>query len=562
MTATPTSVGGRVCAAVLWVLALFAACATARAAEEETPVTIQAKSGVYEDLQAAVDQAKPGDTIVIPAGTWDVTGTVRLSDGIHVRGQGVDKTVLTRTRVERRWRSIFQVDAGTGRPTTFSHVTLTSVARQLLAAGNTDAIDRGIEFNGPCRDVRVHHCRFTGFTHAGVIFNGAGRQRRGHATGVVDNCEFIDNFYTNPGRMSLGYGVALHGNPDDWSLHLGGPDAVFVEDNYFERCRHSIASNGGSRYVFRHNTVQDNYHPWAAVDAHGRGVHERGSRSYEVYNNTFAGGVDYRDGTVHGTWPIGIRGGDGVIFGNRFEDVERAVFVVVEGRAGGRTYPVPDQTTDMWLWDNLLNGEPLTSINAGLRDEQTEFFQEGRDYHFEQKPGYVPYEYPHPLRTPEPRGPVADAALLKNGSFDSGRRYWEVEIGDPEAGRYAIEDGALRLQRTEGESVVRAWQDVPIEPGVGYALQYSLKTDGTGGGSVVLSAHTAAEGWFKIWQATGPKSAQDEARIGTSLPPSADADTIRISLSLGPGEGRVWFDDIVLRADAAGPELPRREAGG
>ena len=207
---------------VIFLLALLAVCgSTTRGAEGEHPVTITARSGRSEDLQAAVGKARPGDTVVIPAGTWDVTDTVQLSDGIHVRGEGVDRTILKRSQIPRRWSSIFQVDAGTGRPTTFSHLTLASIARARLAAGDTDVIDRGIEFNGPCRDVRVHHCRFTGFTHAAVIFNGAGRQRRGHATGVVDNCEFIDNFYTNPGRMSLGYGVALHGNPDDWSLHLG-----------------------------------------------------------------------------------------------------------------------------------------------------------------------------------------------------------------------------------------------------------------------------------------------------------------------------------------------------
>jgi hypothetical protein len=540
----------RALAALVCLLVPIALCTSAARGAE----TITARSGRHEDLQAAVDVAKPGDTVIIPAGTWDATGTVRLPEGIHVRGEGVDRTILKRSQLGRRWESIFRVDGATGAPFTLSHMTLASVARQRLAAGDTAAIDRGIEFNGPCRDVRVHHCRFTGFTHAAVLFYGAGRALPGHATGVVDNCEFIDMFYTNPGRMSLGYGVAVHGDPADWSLHLGGPEAVFVEDNYFERCRHCIASNGGSRYVFRHNTVQDNYYPFQAVDAHGQGVHPRGSRSYEIYDNTIRGGIDYRTGKVHGTWPIGIRGGDGVIFGNRIDGVWRAVLLVVEGGIRGKTYPAPDQTTDLWLWDNTLNGEPITRVWAGLNNEQTAFFQEGRDYHFGPKPGYVPYTYPHPLRTPEPPEPGTNGPLVKNGSFDAGRRYWEIEVRDPEAGLYAVEDGALLLQRTGGDSIVRAWQDVPVEPGAQYALDYNLRTDGQAGGTVVLSAHTAAEGWFVVWQETGRQQAEDEAHVGTRVVPPAGADGMRITLALAPGEGRAWFDRLALRRAPASPD--------
>lgn len=47
-----------------------------------------------------------------------------------------------------------------------------------------------------------------------------------------------------------------------------GPRATFIEDGCFEGCRHAVASNGGGRYVFRHNYVTGTVVSHA-IDAHG-----------------------------------------------------------------------------------------------------------------------------------------------------------------------------------------------------------------------------------------------------------------------------------------------------
>jgi len=81
----------------------------------------------------------------------------------------------------------------------------------------------------------------------------------GDTRGVIDHCKFIEN-YRLP-INSLGYGIAIYGDGDvSWNkpLELGTENAVFVEDCYFEHCRHGVASNDGSKYVFRYNTVTDN----------------------------------------------------------------------------------------------------------------------------------------------------------------------------------------------------------------------------------------------------------------------------------------------------------------
>src|SRR6185369_16339677 len=51
---------------------------------------ISAHSGSAADIQAAVNLAKTGDTITIPAGRFYFTGQVFAPDGIYIKGAGRD----------------------------------------------------------------------------------------------------------------------------------------------------------------------------------------------------------------------------------------------------------------------------------------------------------------------------------------------------------------------------------------------------------------------------------------------------------------------------------------
>jgi hypothetical protein len=352
---------------------------------------IAAASGTQPDLQLALDSASVGDTVQIPAGTFSFNGSALLKAGITLMGTGSGQTTLA--KIGTTTQALIVVDGSNLLP-----VIITGIGFIGIDNDTTNIEDNGLQLNN-CRNFRVCSCTFRRFGFSGIITTEDSR-------GVIDHCRFTENF-----RLpinSLGYGVAIYGDGNaNWEapLVLGTENAVFVEDCYFERCRHGVASNNGSKYVFRHNIVTDNYNPWTGIDAHGLSSSPRGSRSYEIYENTVKGGVDV-DGTPHDTWAVGIRGGDGVIFNNTITSTNQPslICLVIDGVETLNTnYPQPDQTTDLWLWGNTQANEPLNTLRLGwnttMEQQLARYLQEGRDYHFQQKSGYSPYPYPHPLNT-------------------------------------------------------------------------------------------------------------------------------------------------------------------
>src|SRR5215475_7322962 len=85
---------------------------------------ISARSGLAADIQAAVDSAKTGDIVTIPAGTFHFIGQVFAPDGIYIKGAGRDSTYLIKSDDLSEWHGMFTIDAKTGRPFKFSGITL------------------------------------------------------------------------------------------------------------------------------------------------------------------------------------------------------------------------------------------------------------------------------------------------------------------------------------------------------------------------------------------------------------------------------------------------------
>jgi hypothetical protein len=179
---------------------------------------------------------------------------------------------------------------------------------------------------------------------------------------------------------------------------LGSADALFIEDNLFDRNRHCVTAGDGAVYVARYNTVKDNYQDATAFDAHGlSAAWPRGTRSVEIYNNTVT--------NAKARWAgVSIRGGGGVIWGNSWTGVYHGIVLYLENPPASKpltAYPALDQignTTDLYIWDNQSSGDDIYKNPTSAGQEIDYWLQEGRDYVLGTKPGYSPYAYPHPIR--------------------------------------------------------------------------------------------------------------------------------------------------------------------
>lgn len=354
---------------------------------------INSKSGTRNDINNAISESRLGDTVLIPAGQFSFDGDLDFKAGITILGAGQDITILKRNMNTSDW--IMKVDGSNGEKVRISSMTI---------IGKNPTKSPGIKLVGSCKDFRIDHLTFKKCFSRAIEVHG-------NARGVIDHNIFIDNEYT---------AVVVYGDESaSWNrpLALGTEQAVFVEDNYFEHrnvhnpgMAHHIASNNGSKYVFRYNTINDGYLNAQAIDAHGNKFGgERGSRSYEIYNNKMQ--IEHR-------WlGMCIRGGDGVIFDNEMKgDLTRPIDLMHEGRDGNGncTYPCIDQIRELYMWGNTYNGKE-SPVNV----RHPSIIKADRDYFMFKKPGYVPFTYPHPLtKESMPTSVLNKSSINKNRKME------------------------------------------------------------------------------------------------------------------------------------------------
>jgi len=357
----------------------------------ETRVATSCEEAAVREQAAS---ATAGTTVFIPAGDCDWSDRqVSFAPGVHVRGAGRDRTILRRGgRMPDAFNGLLRLRCGTG--------TAGSVA-DLALVGNAleDDLDNGIWVDGACVDFTIRDIRATGFSNAGVQVRGYGQR------GVIYRSDLIANYRCVGG--CYGYGVVVYGGavPNSTTpmppLALGTREAVFVEDSYFADNRHSIASNQGSRYVFRHKTALTTARTrnFCMLDAHGaEDTDEHGSRSVEIYANYLR--VD--TSAMQTSEAIVLRGGDGVVFDNLMPWSPYEARLLNEVCTG--TYPLHDQIMALYLWNNTFTPrpdfytEPYQAEPVWVDPACAPYLVEGRNYFRFPKPGYGAYTYPHPLR--------------------------------------------------------------------------------------------------------------------------------------------------------------------
>jgi hypothetical protein len=380
--------------------------------------TIEAQSCSQGDVQAAIEQAQDGDTVLVPAGncTWNTTLHLEPMPAIVLQGAGIDQTVITDSTASGGWgNSLIWIESVEGKPFRITGFTFT----------DQGVVDPNgiIHIRGTSKNWRVDHCKFDNITQRGI-------RTGGFTYGVIDHCAFIipdDGTVQTIG--AVGDGEASWERP----LSLGTADAVYVEDCVFDFVSKNdgpFDAYHGARYVFRYNTIFN-----TTLGHHGRDSgNYRSTHSFEIYENKIIS--TYETGNIYTA--LHFRGGTGVVFNNTVTGpFSNALLVVNHCSCPGmicswpacESYPCIDQigrSSDsdhdgvqdlepLYEWNNTFNSNDLDIKVQNTCSETC--IQEGRDFYNDlPRPNYVPYEYPHPLVQLDIQPPSTD--LNGDGKVD------------------------------------------------------------------------------------------------------------------------------------------------
>ena len=238
------------------------------------------------NVQAAIDAAAAGDTVVMHAGsaTWGAGATYLLvNKAITLQGQG-DDTHITLTTDGPTYTSatIRLSNAPTVRD--FKVTNVGSATTAFSTTGTNGWRITGINYS------ETGSSPFGYFVYVGNNY------------GLIDDCDVAGGGGTN----EL---IFVRGPTDAWqtAVDYGSANAVYIENNRFTGSGYVCDANSNSRVVVRRNTIAGAM----KVDGHGVASNSpaRGVRMMEVYDNTWTGS---------GGFPtyVELRGGTGRAFNN------------------------------------------------------------------------------------------------------------------------------------------------------------------------------------------------------------------------------------------------------
>jgi hypothetical protein len=394
-----------------------------------------------DDVQAAIDGASDGDTVVIPAGDCSWDSGVSVSKFLHIVGASGGTVELTHNGGSSD--TLFAISESSLGNTSISNINFVQGSGGNSAWGGMFINVSGNTIATPTTNEPV------------LIYDNVFNQQ-GSARSIrfdTDGGVVWGNEFNNVGRGNVNAIAFAENTPDtSWAVAdtMGDRDTsgkvnTYIEDNVFNFYpAQALDPDSNSRVVIRNNTFNE-----TGIANHGADTSTLGVRHWELYDNDF-NFTDYGDcdgSQTFGTnWYYYIRGGTGVITGNSMDDISSCawankpeIYMTVQNirRNAGpyacwETYPAPRQvgqghdgssmiTDPVYIWGNTGTvGVEVGNYNpdeCGNGLETTDFIQEDRDYYVDTpKPGYSKYTYPHPLRaeaiTPPESGPAAPTVNL------------------------------------------------------------------------------------------------------------------------------------------------------
>ena len=305
--------------------------------------TYTAKTCNLSDVSAAIasEQAAPvdGDIISIPAGTCTWTGSSPLSPpvfthSVTIQGQGAISA--TGTNGSARTGSdvtviLDHLNRSGGNPSTTIYLkTVTGKSLRFTGVAfttddsSTATANGMLEITGTSTSVRVDRNHFV------IVNGGVGLRIDGSVLGVADHNVFDSPTNSLTNDFAFHNGVGWNGNSEtggatgnySWNDtdHFGTNRFFFGEDNLFNNGDIGDGGHDGSRYVLRHNTVQQTVTAGCPTTCSAGQMYNHGTpaspnrsmRAAEFYLNNIV-----QPGTTGiGNPPYSINGGTLMYWGN------------------------------------------------------------------------------------------------------------------------------------------------------------------------------------------------------------------------------------------------------
>jgi len=333
---------------ILLVICLNCYC---EASTSSHKVTLTAASPSFTDVSASIAIARPGDTVIVPAGSAIWNSSLIITKGIKLIGAGIGQTIITGG-----------FSAGTNYFTNSGYMVV-------YEPSNPEANEpfrlSGFTFDGGgnChwlklsnrptstpiyipRKIRIDHNRVlnTKLELGIMIF--------GELYGVADNNEFVGARSRHLGLDELAW--------RNLTFSYGTADNFYFEDNVYNLGGKELAyAEAGARYCIRHNTInltaQDLF---SLHDAHGNNPGAwSGTMGLEIYANAIDAHGNYLSVADH-------RGGKGLIYDNTVSNTTPTYIEVREeffdydgpGPAKNSISGQPQYVSESYYWNNQLNG--------------------------------------------------------------------------------------------------------------------------------------------------------------------------------------------------------------
>jgi hypothetical protein len=251
-------------------------------------------------VQAAIDAAHNGDTIIIPAGTctWSSKVSIPGTKAMTLRGEGIDRTVIVDAIASG---PALDIVVGSG------IVRVTALSLSLRGVDKT-GLNASVNITGAGMDrFRIDHVHFREIRARGILVRLFGSI----LSGVIDHNTFDCPYDATCQAITVVGNSPQESGSLDRPYTPGSGDAIFAEDNTFNYAFQNDAGlegYGGARYVFRFNELHGVTQGHHGADS----GNYRGTQTFEIYNNTFDSPQS------PGMRAHQFRSGTGVVFNNSY----------------------------------------------------------------------------------------------------------------------------------------------------------------------------------------------------------------------------------------------------